>query len=113
MIRQVLGAVAEYERSMVVLRLGAGRRRKAQNGGYAQGAPAFGFEARDRDLVALDDEQETLCRIRELRASGKSYRQICTILDAEDRSARSGRNRPPNPVDSGHPIRSIPATCSG
>ena len=50
MIRQVLGAVAEYERSMVVLRLRNGRRRKAEMGGYASGAPAFGFEARDKAL---------------------------------------------------------------
>ena len=53
MIRQVLGAVAEYERSMVVLRLRNGRRRKAQTGGYASGAPAFGYEARDKALVGL------------------------------------------------------------
>src|SRR5262249_30714080 len=33
MIRQVLGAVAEYERSMIALRLRSGRARKAQGGG--------------------------------------------------------------------------------
>ena len=54
MIRQVLGAVAEYERSMVVLRLRNGRRRKAQMGGYASGAPAFGYEARDKALVVSE-----------------------------------------------------------
>ena len=51
LIRQVLGAVSEYERSMVTLRLRNGRRRKAQMGGYASGAPAFGLEARDGDLI--------------------------------------------------------------
>jgi DNA invertase Pin-like site-specific DNA recombinase len=39
MIRQVLGAVAEYERSMIALRLRSGRARKAQAGGFAYGAP--------------------------------------------------------------------------
>ena len=57
LIRQVLGAVSEYERSMVTLRLRNGRRRKAQMGGYASGAPAFGFEARDGDLIESQDEQ--------------------------------------------------------
>ena len=52
LIRQVLGAVSEYERSMVTLRLRNGRRRKAQMGGYASGAPAFGFEAGSGDLIA-------------------------------------------------------------
>jgi DNA invertase Pin-like site-specific DNA recombinase len=41
LIRQILGAVAEYERSMIALRLRAGRRRKAEQGGYAgDGFPA-------------------------------------------------------------------------
>src|SRR5258706_7555130 len=33
LIRQVLGAVSEYERGMISLRLRSGRRRKAENGG--------------------------------------------------------------------------------
>jgi DNA invertase Pin-like site-specific DNA recombinase len=33
-LRRVLGAVNEYERSMISLRLRAGRLRKGQNGGY-------------------------------------------------------------------------------
>ena len=78
MIRQVLGAVSEYERSMVVLRLRNGRRRKAQMGGYASGAPAFGLEARDGDLIESQEEQVTIKRICELRASGASLREICS-----------------------------------
>jgi DNA invertase Pin-like site-specific DNA recombinase len=35
LIRQVLGAVSEYERSLIRLRLRNGRRRKAERGGYA------------------------------------------------------------------------------
>ncbi len=83
MIRQVLGAVSEYERSMVVLRLRNGRRRKAQMGGYASGAPAYGYEARDGDLVELEEEQVTVKRIWDLRASGASLRAICSTLEAE------------------------------
>ena len=90
MIRQVLGAVAEYERSMVVLRLRNGRRRKAQTGGYASGAPAFGFEARDGDLVELEDEQVTVKRIWDLRASGASLRAICSILESEGHRSKRG-----------------------
>ncbi len=93
MIRQVLGAVSEYERSMVVLRLRNGRRRKAQTGGYASGAPAFGYEARDGDLVELEEEQFTVKRICDLRASGASLRAICSTLESEGRSSKRGSTR--------------------
>lgn len=90
LIRQVLGAVSEYERAMVTLRLRNGRRRKAQIGGYASGAPAFGFDARDGDLIEADDEQVTIKRIAELRASGASFRQICSTLEAEGHRTKRG-----------------------
>jgi DNA invertase Pin-like site-specific DNA recombinase len=93
LIRQVLGAVSEYERSMVTLRLRNGRRRKAQTGGYASGAPAFGLEARDGDLIESQDEQLTIERIAELRASGASYRDICSTLEAEGHRSKRGKTR--------------------
>ena len=95
MIRQVLGAVAEYERSMVVLRLRNGRRRKAQMGGYASGAPAFGFEARDKALVESETEQATVKRIEELRDSGLSLRSICATLESEGRMSKRGSSWQP------------------
>lgn len=93
MIRQVLGAVSEYERSMVVLRLRNGRRRKARTGGYASGAPAFGYQARDGDLVELGEEQVTVKRICDLRASGASLRKICSILESEGHRSKRGGTR--------------------
>jgi DNA invertase Pin-like site-specific DNA recombinase len=90
LIRQVLGAVSEYERSMVTLRLRNGRRRKAQMGGYASGAPAFGLEARDGDLVKSQDEQRTIERIVELRDSGASLREICASLESEGHATKRG-----------------------
>ncbi len=93
LIRQVLGAVSEYERSMVALRLRNGRKRKAQMGGYAAGAPAFGFEARDGDLIESQNEQSTIERIAELRTSGSSFREICSKLEAEGHVTKRGATR--------------------
>lgn len=70
-----------------------GRRRKAQTGGYSSGAPAFGYEARDGDLVELEEEQVTVKRIGDLRASGASLRAICSILESEGRSSKRGSTR--------------------
>src|ERR1019366_540849 len=92
-------SVSEYERSMVVLRLRNGRRRKAQMGGYASGAPAFGLEARDGNLIESEDEQLTIKRIVELRASGASLRRICSTLESEGhRSKRGGTSWQPMAV---------------
>jgi hypothetical protein len=52
-------------------------------------APAFGLEARDGDLIESLDEQDTVSRITELRASGASLREICATLESEDRKSKT------------------------
>jgi DNA invertase Pin-like site-specific DNA recombinase len=90
LIRQVLGAVNEYERAMITLRLRAGRRRKAANGGYAYGSPPYGYRSRGGELVTDPQEQATLRRMRDLRADGASYRRIAEVLQAEGRQPKRG-----------------------
>lgn len=90
LVRQVLGAVSSYERAMVVARLRAGRRRKAERGGFAGGKVPYGYRAEARELVAEAGEQATLARMRALRADGASYRAIVAALDAEGRTTRKG-----------------------
>ncbi len=83
MIRQVLGAVAEYERSMIALRLRSGRARKASDGGFAGGTPPYGFKSSGGELVPVADEQIALTRIRNLRAADPplSYEKIAQMLN--------------------------------
>jgi DNA invertase Pin-like site-specific DNA recombinase len=83
MIRQILGAVSQYERAMVRLRLSAGRRRKAEIGGYAFGSPRYGVKAEAGVLVEDPDEAAAVARIRELRAEGCSLREIAAVLTSE------------------------------
>lgn len=90
LIRQVLGAVAEYERGMIALRLRSGRRRKAEKGGFAYGSPAFGYRSENRELVADDDEQAALARIRDMHAAGSSLREIIAALEAEGHRPKRG-----------------------
>jgi DNA invertase Pin-like site-specific DNA recombinase len=96
LIRQVLGAVSEYERSMIALRLRSGRRRKAENGGFAYGSPAFGQRADGRGgLVADPGEQAAVDRIRQLIAEGVSLREMAATLTAEGyRPKRADRWHP-------------------
>jgi DNA invertase Pin-like site-specific DNA recombinase len=88
--RQVLGAVNEYERAMITLRLRSGRRRKYDNGGYAYGSPPFGYRSQGRELVEHAQEQATLRRMRELRQGGSSYRNIAATLQAEGHVPKRG-----------------------
>src|SRR5205823_7582346 len=80
LIRQVLGAVAEYERSMIRLRMRAGRRRKAEKGGYAYGSPPYGWQSIGGDLIEVPEEQAVISRIRAWRAEEKSLTVIADRL---------------------------------
>jgi len=91
LIRQILGAVNEYERNMIALRLRSGRAAKAARNGYAYGAPPFGYRAEGGELVPDPDEQAVLARIRRLRDGGASLRVIADALNAGAVPARRGR----------------------
>jgi DNA invertase Pin-like site-specific DNA recombinase len=90
LIRQVLGSVAEYERAMTVLRLKAGRRRKAEQGGFAYGSPPMGYRADDGKLVPVESEQAAVRRALELQATGESIRGITAALNAEGYHSKRG-----------------------
>ncbi|MFN2489628.1 MAG: recombinase family protein [Actinomycetota bacterium] len=93
LIRQLLGAVAEYERSVTVLRLKAGRRRKAERGEYYGAPPPLGWRVMAGELVPDPDEQVTVRRIHELRGQGVSLRDIATALEAEGVPNKQGGSR--------------------
>jgi DNA invertase Pin-like site-specific DNA recombinase len=87
LIRQVLGAVAEFDRRVTVMKLRAARERKRSRGERCEGRKPFG---------TLPGETETLLRIRELRrkpphGKRRSLQQVCSALNAEGRPTRSGK----------------------
>jgi DNA invertase Pin-like site-specific DNA recombinase len=91
LIRQVLGAVSEYERAMISLRLRTGRARKAEHGGFAYGSPPFGYTANDGALVPDPTEQHVIARMRELDAEGWTQREIATTLNREGHRTKQNR----------------------
>jgi hypothetical protein len=106
-MRQMMGVFAQLERGMIATRLRAGRRLKREQGGYADGAPGFGYRRVEREqdgrkVSALDEDetdQKALARMRELRgridpATGKptSYRAIVAALKAEGIPTKRGRD---------------------
>ena len=89
-LRQMIGVFAQLERGMIAARLRSGRALKGERGGYAFGRPPFGKRAEAGELVVDEAEQETLARMRELRAAGASYRAIAATLTAEGRKPKQG-----------------------
>jgi DNA invertase Pin-like site-specific DNA recombinase len=98
LIRQVLGAVAEYERSMIALRLQSGRRRKAETGGFAFGSPRYGWRSEDGQLVHAPEEQAAIARMRELASEGASLRAIADRLTIEGHHPKRGRRWWPSAI---------------
>ncbi len=56
LIRQVLGAISEYERALIRARMSTGKAAKEQRGGYTGGRPPFGWRAVGRELVEDPEE---------------------------------------------------------
>jgi DNA invertase Pin-like site-specific DNA recombinase len=83
LMRQVLGAFSEYERSMIVLKLRGARQRMKKKSGRCEGRKPYG-----RTLA----ERETIQRMKTLRGGLHSYEQIAAALDSEDLPPRSGRS---------------------
>jgi DNA invertase Pin-like site-specific DNA recombinase len=87
LIRQVLGAVAEFDRRVTVMKLRAARDRKRSRGERCEGRKPFG---------TFPGEAKTLARIRELRRKPphgrrRSLQKICDALNAEGLSTRTGK----------------------
>jgi DNA invertase Pin-like site-specific DNA recombinase len=85
MIRQVLGAVAEYERSMTALRLRIGRVTKRAKGGFGGGEIQFGWRL-NRVVGGLEPderEQHVLAEMHRRHKLGQSCEQIARGLNAD------------------------------
>lgn len=87
LIRQMMGAFAEFDRKTIVKRMRDGRKIKAEQGRKATGQYKFGTQGvgagRDRDEGPNPDEQIAIDRILHLRTNGSSYRTIARLLDME------------------------------
>ena len=94
LIRQVMGAVIEYEKNTAVKRMRDGRRAKAATGRKATGQYAYGYRGvgagRERDAGPDPGGQVAVRLIVELRGQGMSYRAICRTLDSRGLRPKRG-----------------------
>jgi DNA invertase Pin-like site-specific DNA recombinase len=81
LIRQVLGAISEWDKSTTVIKLRKARQRIKRERGRCEGAKPFG---------TVPGEEGTLARIVELRRRGEDFESIAKVLLAEARPTRYG-----------------------
>ena len=82
LVRQIFGAISEYERAMIVLKLRGARQRIKARVGRCEGMKAFG-EGRS--------EKPAVKRILELRAGGLALDRIANMLNAEGLKPKYGK----------------------
>jgi DNA invertase Pin-like site-specific DNA recombinase len=93
LVRQVLGAISQYERAMIRRRTTAGRAKKVAAGGYGGGRPKYGYKAEGGELIPAQDEQAVIVKVSSLRAQGMSLREIASVLNSEGVAPRTAGAR--------------------
>lgn len=81
LMRQIFGAIAEYDRAMIVLKLRGARQRVKARTGRCEGAKAFGTSEAHRP---------TIDRILSLRGAGMAVDRIAETLNAEGLLSKTG-----------------------
>jgi DNA invertase Pin-like site-specific DNA recombinase len=82
LVRQMMGAVAQYEKSQIVLKLRGARLRKRAKEGRCEGRKPYGY---------YDGESAALDRVKALRAEGLGYDRVAVRLNEEKVPTRTGK----------------------
>lgn len=86
LMRTIMGAIAEYDKMMVVLKLRAARQRTKAKGGKYEGRNCEGR----KPYGTREGEQAVITRVKSLHASGSNYEAIAKRLNADKVKSRSG-----------------------
>lgn len=95
LVRQILAAVAQYERAMIRLRMRSGKRRAAQQRVFAGGNVPFGWEPDKTSRMGMREvwtEQATLQRAARLHdVDGISWPEVAAVLNVEGCGRRQAK----------------------
>jgi DNA invertase Pin-like site-specific DNA recombinase len=81
LMRQIFGAIAEYDKSMLVLKLRGARQRMKARTGHCEGSKPFG---------AAESHRGTIERILTLRGAGMAVDTIADTLNVEGLKSKTG-----------------------
>jgi len=80
-MRQIFGAIAQYEKSMIVAKLRGARQRIKAKTGRCEGRKPFGH---------YEGENAVLGRMKALRGTGMSFDRIAEALNGDGLKPRTG-----------------------
>jgi DNA invertase Pin-like site-specific DNA recombinase len=89
LMRQIMGAIAEYDKGTIVAKLRAARQRMRARDGHCEGAKPYGVR---------DGESAVLERIQAMHAAGARFQAIAQALNAEGIGPRRGLRWHPHAV---------------
>lgn len=89
-VATLFAALAEFERTTILDRLQAGKRAKAQQGGFNGSPIPFGYAYDGLHFTVVDDQAETVRRIFTRYAEGQTMMAIAAALNAEGVPTRRG-----------------------
>ena len=98
LVRNIMGAIAQWERATIKRRMQTGRAAKHQAGGYAYGSPAYGWTSDDGVLVPVADQQAVISRITGMSQAGQSTRHIAAALNSDGIPSKRGGQWHPETV---------------
>lgn len=91
MVRQILAVVADYERSMIVARTQAGRRRAMAAGGWGGGFCPYGYESDGNGrLREVPHEMAIIAQARTMRGMRATYQTIAEYFVVAGMRLRKG-----------------------
>jgi DNA invertase Pin-like site-specific DNA recombinase len=88
LMRQIMGAIAQYDKSMLVAKLRASRDRKKKQTGRCEGALPYGSPG------TAAEEQEVLEKVRAMRGDGASWWACCDELNSMGYRTRPRKGTP-------------------
>jgi DNA invertase Pin-like site-specific DNA recombinase len=98
LLRQVLGALAEFNKARLKAQLKWGREQAAKKGRHPGGGAPLGYNLEGKLLVVNPEEAATVKRAAALRRRGMGWQRIAKTLDAEGRATKRGGAWAPNTV---------------
>lgn len=84
LLRQIMGAIAEYDRTMIVRKMKAARDRIKKETGKCEGRKSYGFRA---------GEAETINFIKALRLKGLTWQRVADYLNEANTPTRQPGSR--------------------
>lgn len=93
LMRQMLGVMAEYDRSQLLTRMKNSKKAAIAQGGSGGGQPLYGYRSEKGVFVPHSEESELIKRVFRLRDQGMSYGEIVDDLFRGGLKTRRGGSR--------------------